>query len=185
MFKNIIVITLLIFFSTVNAEEYQYWENWEWWDETFRDSNYNWNNNDKNKIKKTKSTSTDKKKQNTDSDSQEESVSDQPNIESNKQWDLLKNWLIKSSKNNILNRDEDDWLSILWAIAKWLKDILSWFIVLIAIWVFLYIWIKLATARWNPEEFQKSMKHFIYAIIWIFITSIAYAWVTLIAWIKF
>jgi hypothetical protein len=57
-------------------------------------------------------------------------------------------------------------------------------LLLVAIWVFLFIWIRIATARWNPDEFKKSITQLIYAIIWIFIVGLAWGLVTLVSWLN-
>lgn len=101
-------------------------------------------------------------------------------------WDpSIKTWLTDISNDNILNDKSSDWLSILGSIFVWVKDSLSSLIMLIAVAVFLYIWAKLAIARWNPEEFKKAMLQLIYAVIWIFVVAIAWATVTLVAGINF
>jgi uncharacterized membrane protein YczE len=70
------------------------------------------------------------------------------------------------------------------AVFKFAKDSISGLLMLIAIGVFLYIGIKLATARGNPEEFKKAWMQFIYAVIGIFIVSAAWAIVKLVAGIN-
>ncbi len=42
-------------------------------------------------------------------------------------------------------------------------------IMFIAVWVFVFIGIRMATARWNPEEFKKWWIHFVYAVIGLFL----------------
>lgn len=97
----------------------------------------------------------------------------------------IKYSLIWDPKNDIINSniDSDDWLTMLTSIFVWIKDSLTGLLVLIAIWAFLFIWIRLALAKWNPEEFKKGMMQLVYAIIWIFIVSIAWAAVKLVAWL--
>ena len=79
---------------------------------------------------------------------------------------------------------KDWWFTILSNLTVWLKDSLTWLMQLIAVWAFLFVWIRLAMARWNPEEFKKALQHMIYVIVWIFIVSIAWAAVVLVAGIN-
>ena len=104
-------------------------------------------------------------------------------------WETsIKDWLIWISEKNIItwtwSLENEDWITVLSWIVKWIKDTLMWLLVLVAVWAFLYIGIKLGVARWNPEEFKKAMMHLIYAVIWIFIISAAWAIVKLVAWIN-
>jgi hypothetical protein len=50
--------------------------------------------------------------------------------------------------------------------------------------MFIFIWGKLIIARWNPEEFKKALVSFVYAIVGIFVVSIAWAVVRLITGIE-
>lgn len=100
-------------------------------------------------------------------------------------WDSkVKDRLLWISENDVLASDGDG-LYMLDTIFIWIKDSLTWLLVLIAIWAFLFIWIRLAFARWNPEEFKKSMMQLTYAIVWLFIVSFAWAAVKLVAWLNF
>jgi hypothetical protein len=102
-------------------------------------------------------------------------------------WDkTIMNSLIDTTDSNVIwgtIQKEWDWLSMLASIIVWVKDSLTGLLLLIAVAVFLFIWIRLALARWNPEEFKKGMMHFVYAVIWIFVVSLAWAAVTLVAWL--
>lgn len=80
--------------------------------------------------------------------------------------------------------EDDDWFYQLSWILSIFKDWLTSLIILIAVAVFLFIGARLAIARWNPEEFKKAMTQMVYAIVWIFIVSIAWALVTLVAGIN-
>ena len=87
-------------------------------------------------------------------------------------------------ENNIVESENTDWFDMLTDLIKWFKNSLTWLMQLIAVWAFLFVWIRIAVARWNPEEFKKALKHMIYIIVWIFIVSIAWALVALVAWIN-
>lgn len=64
-----------------------------------------------------------------------------------------------------------------------LRDLIFWVLAFIATAMFLYIWARLVIARWNPEEFSKALKSFIYAAIGIFVIVFAWAAVRLVSWI--
>ena len=79
----------------------------------------------------------------------------------------------------------DDWnLTIIDTIFKFVKDSISGLLSVFVIWVFLYMWMRLVLAQWNPEELKKTMIQFVYVIVWIFIISIAYAVVKLVSWLS-
>lgn len=58
--------------------------------------------------------------------------------------------------------------NISWTL-KWARNLVLWLVMIITVWALVYTGIKLATSRWNPDEFKKTWMHFIYIIIWIFI----------------
>ena len=95
----------------------------------------------------------------------------------------IKDKLINSTDSNFAwwKLNDDNWLLSLWALFAWLKTELMAIVSVVAIAIFIYIGIKMATARWNPEEFKKAWLHFVYAIIWIFVVFMAYWAVTLIS----
>ena len=98
--------------------------------------------------------------------------------------DIIKKNLLWTSESKVLEIEEENWLNVLQSIVIWVKDSLSGLLVLIAVGVFLFIWIRLWVARWNPEEFKKWIMQLVYAVVWIFIVSIAWAAVTLVAWLN-
>ncbi len=81
----------------------------------------------------------------------------------------------------IANVSGTDWISILWSIFKWFKWELFSVVMIIALWAFVFIGIRLASARWNPEEFKKAMLHFVYSIVWIFFIFMAWWLVKLVS----
>lgn len=111
-----------------------------------------------------------------------------PGLKRIKKWDdsIITALLGISDDDNIIeiNKDGEGWLTTLGWLANWIKDTLNSLIMFISVAVFLFIWAKLAMARWNPEEFKKAMLHFVYAVVWIFIISIAWATVVLVSWIN-
>jgi len=101
-----------------------------------------------------------------------------------KLWNsTIKNSLVWISENTVLP-SEDNWLNLLQSIFIWVKESLTWLILLISVWVFLFIWIRLGLARWNPEEFKKGIIQLIYAVVWIFVVTLAWAAVTLVSWLN-
>lgn len=68
-------------------------------------------------------------------------------------------------------------------VLGFVRDTMFDLLLLIAVWVFLYIWGKLLMARWNPEELKKAFTGLVNAGIWLFVVAAAYALVTFIAWI--
>jgi len=97
----------------------------------------------------------------------------------------IKDWLLGGpDENTLIIKDTKDWLSILDSIFNYIQNSISWLILLIALWVFIYIWINLVIARWNPEDFKKHMMQFVYAAIWFFVVSISWAVVKLVAWLN-
>lgn len=99
-------------------------------------------------------------------------------------WNI-KEWLLWiEDDTNIIIESNEDWLSMLDSIFNYIQNSISWLILLIALWVFLYIWINLVIARWNPEDFKKHMMQFVYAAIWFFVVSISWAIVKLVAWLN-
>ncbi len=66
-----------------------------------------------------------------------------------------------------------------------LKTIIFSLLALIAVAVFIYLWFKLVSAQWKPDEFKKAMMGFVYAVIWLAIIPLAWALVKLISSLQF
>lgn len=102
--------------------------------------------------------------------------------------DTTMNALLWITDNNVIDwtkaSSKDWWFTVLSQLTVWFKNNLSWFVQILSVWAFLFVWIRLALARWNPEEFKKALMHMIYVILWIFIIAIAWAAVVLVAWIN-
>jgi len=75
----------------------------------------------------------------------------------------------------------DDWLTVLDNIFAWAKDSIFWLMMILSIGVFLFLWVRLVIARGNPEEFKKAMMSMVYAVVWIFVVSAAWAAVKLVS----
>lgn len=94
----------------------------------------------------------------------------------------IKNWLLGNYENNFVEiNDSTNWVNVVTDILSWFKDQIFSLIMILSIWVFIFVWIKLATAKWNPEEFKKAWMQFIYAIIWIFFVFMAWWLVKLVS----
>lgn len=78
-----------------------------------------------------------------------------------------------------------DWEESVTWVLTYVKDTIFSLLALISIWVFLYVGFRLLMARWNPEEFKKSLQHFVYAIVGIALVSMAYVLVVFVSGLKF
>lgn len=84
------------------------------------------------------------------------------------------NWVID---NKLATGDWKD----LDTIFSWVQDSIEKLLPIVAVWVFLFVGIRIALAKWNPEEFKKAWTHMAYAVIWIFIVGFAWAAVKLVS----
>jgi hypothetical protein len=100
-------------------------------------------------------------------------------------WDkTILNWITWSvgwSVEFVDNIGGENGISILSSLFVWFKWELFSVVMVFAIAVFIFIGIRLASARWNPEEFKKAMTHFVYSIVWIFFVFMAWWLVKLVA----
>lgn len=96
-------------------------------------------------------------------------------------------WSIKDSMIPTTNTIWVTWdgLSPLTQVMVYFKDFLFYILWTIAVWVFLYFWFKIITAKWNEEEFKKSLMWFLYAIVWLAIIPLAWGAVKIISTLKF
>jgi len=96
--------------------------------------------------------------------------------------------LLWITNNDVLDwtdvNSNDGWFTVLSKFTVWLKHNLTLLVQLISVWALLFVWIRLAFARWNPEEFKKALVHMVYVIVWIFIIAVSWALVVLVAWIN-
>ncbi len=92
----------------------------------------------------------------------------------------IKNWLNSWQNNLIIEDVEYSEVDTIWTLLNYIQNSITELVVIIAIWVFLYIWINLVIARWNPEEFKKHITHFVYAAVWFFIIAAAWIMVKLV-----
>lgn len=97
-------------------------------------------------------------------------------------WDsTIKNTLLDTTSSPIWWTSWNTTSSILWPLFVWVKTEFFSLVMVLAIWVFIFIGIKFATAKWNPEEFKKAWLHLVYAIIWIFMIFMAWGLVKIVA----
>lgn len=73
-----------------------------------------------------------------------------------------------------------DVTSVGWAL-KWWKNIALGLVFIITVWAFVYLWIKMAAARGNPDEFKKAWMHLVYIIIWLFVIFISWQIVIIVS----
>ncbi len=105
-------------------------------------------------------------------------------------WILLSFHANASLKDSMLPNNntvwvDDDWTYALNQVFIYIKNFLFSILWLVAVWVFLYFWFKLITAKWNEEDFKKALMWFVYAIIWLAIIPLAWWAVKIIASLKF
>lgn len=86
----------------------------------------------------------------------------------------IKDSLLGSTTSPIWSANWDTTSGILWPLFAWAKTEIFSLVMVLAIWVFIFIGIKFASARWNPEEFKKAWLHLIYAILGVFFIFIAW-----------
>jgi len=100
--------------------------------------------------------------------------------------DDLKWAIIPGSSNDVLTASTagETGTNFLDQILGFVRDSIFTLLVLIAIGMFLFIGWRLIVARWNPEEFKKALKSFVYAIVGIFVVSVAWAIVRLVSGIE-
>lgn len=95
----------------------------------------------------------------------------------------IRDWLLWWTEENVWWSDinQESWLGSLSSFFSWLKSEMMAVVAVVSVAIFIYIWIKFATARWNPEEFKKAWMHFIYAVLWIFLVFMSLWIVTLVS----
>jgi len=91
-----------------------------------------------------------------------------------------KNDILPNSDITIITTDKQN---IGW-ILSFTKDTIFWILGVLVVGVFIFIWTRLVIARWNPEEFKKALLQLVYAVVWLFVVSIAYLAVTLVSWLS-
>lgn len=96
------------------------------------------------------------------------------------------NNLFADIKTNIIPTNQTvvtdtDWNTVIFNLLAYAKNFIFWVLMLIAIGVFLYIWFKLITAKWNQEEFKKALQTFVYAIVGLAFVWLAWALVMIVS----
>ena len=82
---------------------------------------------------------------------------------------------------DIIKTDFSAGTGVLDTIFIFAKDSIFSLLMLLAVWMFLFMWARLAFARGNAEEFKKAMQSLIYAVVWLAVVSVAWATVKLVA----
>ncbi len=79
--------------------------------------------------------------------------------------------------NKLEGTTKDQWID---NISSWIVDSIDSLLPIAAVGVFLFVGIRIALAKWNPEEFKKAWMQFVYAVVWIFVISFSWAAVKLV-----
>lgn len=85
-------------------------------------------------------------------------------------WRSHSNQELKNKMTDSITWDNEKIVSdtnIWWVFKTFKENILS-LVYIIVIWAIIWIWIRMASARWNPDEFKKAWIHFVYLLVWIF-----------------
>ncbi|MDD3793185.1 MAG: pilin [Candidatus Gracilibacteria bacterium] len=93
----------------------------------------------------------------------------------------IKNTLLDTTSSPIGGTSGNTTSSILGPLFVWVKTEFFSLVMVLAIGVFIFIGIKFATAKGNPEEFKKAWLHLVYAIIGIFMIFMAWGLVKIVA----
>jgi heme O synthase-like polyprenyltransferase len=92
------------------------------------------------------------------------------------------------STNTIMGNSAEinwKWTDVLMPVFTEFKTLIFGLLALIAVAVFIYLWYKLVTAQWKPDEFKKAMMGFVYAVVWLAIIPLAWAMIKLISSLQF
>ena len=76
---------------------------------------------------------------------------------------------------------DNAWEDQVYSIFAWIRDSMESLLPIVAVGVFLFVGIRIAMARWNPEEFKKAWMQMVYAVVGIFVVGFAWAAVKLVA----
>lgn len=96
----------------------------------------------------------------------------------------IKEWLIwntEDATSTVSDISSNDWIKMLQTLLQWAKNEITSIIWILSVWIFIFIWIRIMMARWNPDEFKKAILHFVYAVIWVFIVFMAWWLVKLVS----
>ena len=96
-------------------------------------------------------------------------------------WGFSANDLDPENKTII----DEQWYQWLETIFWFIRDTIFSLILVACLWVFLYTWTKLIIARWNQEEFKKALIAFVYTVVWITVTSLAWVLIKFASWMEF
>lgn len=101
------------------------------------------------------------------------------NWKSNSDSSAIKNWMINAIDDKIILEKKSD--TEIWSFFKFVKNQVYSIVWIIAIAMIIWIWVRMATARWNPDEFKKAWMHLVYLIVGLFLVFAAWWIVNLVA----
>lgn len=90
----------------------------------------------------------------------------------------IKNWIVNSINDTTVISSSNT--TVPW-FFKYVKDQIYLLVWIIAISMIVWIWVRISTARWNPEEFKKAWLHLVYLILWLFFVFAAWWIVNIVA----
>lgn len=85
-------------------------------------------------------------------------------------------WWISWKMTNSLVEDSAVWNMSFEKFVTFLKNQLLTIVFIIWVAMIVWVWLKMASANWNPEQFKKAWMHLVYIIIWWFVIFVSY-WV--------
>lgn len=74
--------------------------------------------------------------------------------------------------------------SPLQSIVNSIENIIYTLLWVIAVWVFMFFWMKLISSRWNEDAYKKAKTWLMYAVAWLAVIPLAMALVKLAASLK-
>ncbi len=79
----------------------------------------------------------------------------------------IKSWIIKSIDSEVPETVKGN--TSLWRFFALIRKNILNIVLIISVVMLVRIGIRMASARWNPDEFKKAWLHFVYLILWIFL----------------
>lgn len=70
------------------------------------------------------------------------------------------------------------------SIINSVENIIYTILWIIAVWVFMFFWMKLISSRWNEDAYKKAKTWLMYAVAWLAVIPLAMALVKLAASLK-
>ena len=91
-------------------------------------------------------------------------------INRNSNWESsskIKSWIINSISSEVPETVKPN--TSLWRFFALIRKNILNIVLIISVVMLVRIGIRMASARWNPDEFKKAWLHFVYLILWIFL----------------